>query len=108
MAEPIRYIYGTEAQILALNPSNPNWFEQAFYYPTDEDINYFYQAFGQEMKRYGGGDGIGIKLNNKVIGGVKNYIEQDDVLEIPEYFDYNVFNLRVDGTINCNGQINIL
>jgi hypothetical protein len=53
--------------------------------------------------------GVGIKLNNQVIGGVKSYIEESDVLEIPQYYQYNVVgNLVIDGTVNSLGEINLL
>ena len=47
-----------------------------------------------------GGDpaqtGIGITLSGLVIGGVKKLIELTDVLDIPLYWEYNVFILDVD------------
>lgn len=104
----VKYFFGTEAEILALEPTDSNWVNQAFYYPTDQD--YFYQAYNGEMKLYGSGEssGIGIRLNGSNIGGVKSIIEDTDILEIPENWDYNTFSLLVNGTINCDGQINIL
>ena len=64
--------------------------------PFEPDIN----SFG----------GIGIKLNGQVIGGVKRFIEETDILDIPSYWEYNVFNLDVEGRIDidANGMINIL
>jgi hypothetical protein len=58
----------------------------------------------------GGFGGVGIKLNSEVIGGVKRFIEQNDTLDIPSYWEYNVFNLDVEGVINidANGMINIM
>jgi len=110
MAELVKYIYGTEAQILALNPTDVNWVEMGFYYPSDK--SYFYQAIGGVMKIYGYTDisisGIGITLNDKIIGGVKNKIELLDVLHIPENYEYNLLSLHVDGVINCEGTINII
>lgn len=107
MAVPT-FVYGTEAQILALTEESPDWIDQAFYYPNDQ--TYFYQVFNDEMKRYGGGEGsgTGIRLNDAVLGGVKRLIEYDDILEIPEHHDYNTFDLTVDGIINCDGQINLI
>jgi hypothetical protein len=54
--------------------------------------------------------GIGITLNGRVIGGVKRFIEENDILDIPNYWEYNVFDLDVDGRIDIdeNGMINIL
>lgn len=110
MAEAVKYIYGTEAQILALTPTDESWEDRAFYYPNDR--NYFYQALDGVMNPYGKGDnisiGVGVRLNGAIIGGVKNFIESEDLLEIPLYFDYNSVQLRVEGNINCTGQINIL
>jgi hypothetical protein len=108
MAEPVKYIYGTETQILALTDESPLWFNRAFYYPSDKD--YFYQLVDGVMVKYGGGSeaGVGIKLNNSVIGGVKILIEENDVLVIPANYDYNTTSLNVDGVINNDGQINII
>lgn len=106
-----RFITGTEAQILALTTSSPYWYEYGFYFPTDK--SYFYQAREGVMVKYGdGGDdeyfGCGILLNDKVIGGVKTLIESDDVLYIPENWDYNTFKLDIEGTVTCDGRINIM
>lgn len=110
MAGSINFVLGTDAQILALTPESENWIDRAFYYPSDK--NYFYQALNDEMKKYGEGDnesiGEGIRLNEKIIGGVKTLIEENDTLDIPENWDYNTFKLDIDGVINCSGQINIL
>lgn len=105
------FISATDAQILAYNPSSPEWVEYGFYYPTDKA--YFYQALDGVMKKYGDGDddedwGTGVTLNDKSIGGVKTLIESVDVLNIPENYDYNIFVLNVEGIINCEGQINLL
>ena len=54
-----------------------------------------------------GVQGIGITLNDKVIGGVKSRIELADTLSIPQYWEYNVRKLTVEGVINSDGQINI-
>ncbi len=104
----LTFIYGTEAQILALNEESSNWIEQAFYYPNDQ--TYFYQVFEGVMKRYAGGEssGTGVRLNGSVLGGIKTLIELTDILEIPENHDYNTFKLTVDGIVNCDGQINMI
>ena len=52
-------------------------------------------------------ESLGITLNNKYIAGVKNYIEINDILNIPEYYEYNVNKLNIDGTINLDGEINL-
>jgi hypothetical protein len=110
MADLVKYVFGTEAQIMALIPGNVNWIEKAFYYPSDR--NYFYQIVDNEMKKYGDVsyemDGVGITLNGLLIGGFKNYILLPDVLNIPENFEYNGFLLQVDGVINCDGSINLI
>jgi hypothetical protein len=111
MGNLVKYVYGTEAQILALTPADSHWYDKGFYYPSDK--NYFFQALDGVMKKYGDGDpavtgGIGVMLNDKVIGGIKIYLESPDILTIPEYFDYTTFFLHIDGSINCNGQINIM
>jgi len=110
MANLVKFYFNTEAKILALTPSDEEWVELAFYYPSDK--SYFYQAVAGVMKVYGytpvGDTGIGVTLNNKVIGGVKEKIEGTDILDIPEHYEYNCVNLHVQGTINCKGTINIL
>jgi hypothetical protein len=110
MADLVKYIYGTEAQILSLEPEDGNWIEKAFYYPSDK--NYFYQALNGVMKKYGAGDatqlGVGITLDGKIIGGVKTIILPNEVLDIPENYDYNTYSLYVEGIIVNDGQINIM
>lgn len=107
MAEPLIFIYGTEAQILALESTDANWIDRAFYYPEDRD--YFYQVSNGVMKKYVGGESssTGVKLNDKVIGGVPTFIAETDVLEAPENFDMNTYKLNIDGIVNISGQINI-
>lgn len=107
MAATLKFIYGTEAQILSLTPESPKWVEQAFYYPVDTD--YFYQALNGVMKQYGGGSlaGVGVKLNGIVMGGTKRLIELNELLTIPVNYDYNTYTFEVDGIINCDGQINV-
>lgn len=54
--------------------------------------------------------GIGIKLNGQVIGGVKRYLMPFDVLDIPEFWQYNIHGLTldIDGIIQNNGgEINV-
>ena len=108
MANVVKYYFNTEQSILALTPQSPLWTEKAFYYPNDRD--YFYQAFNGELKKYGAGTsaGVGIKLNNQVLGGVKSVIQSDEVLDIPTDYEYNIYKLTVLGTINVRGTINIM
>jgi len=103
-----RFIYGTEAQILALTPADDLWKDLAFYYCSDKA--YFYQVAEGIMKKYGDANtaGVGITLNGVVMGVVKTLISEDDILNIPENYDYNTLSLNVEGVINCTGQINIL
>ena len=51
MADALKFIYGTEAQILALTPDSEYSFEKGFYYQSDK--TYFYQAVGTVLKKYG-------------------------------------------------------
>jgi hypothetical protein len=55
-------------------------------------------------------DGIGITINGRNIGGVKRYIQSNEVLDIPLYWQYNVFGLAftVDGVVNNQGEINLI
>ena len=54
--------------------------------------------------------GIGIRLNSLVIGGVKKRIQPNDVLDIPNNWQYNVQGniLYIEGVINNSGEINIV
>jgi len=109
MGDTVRFKDGTEAQILALLPTDIKWVNKAFYYPIDKD--YFYRIVDGVMKLYGGGQslggGTGVKLNGKVLGGIKTFIESADLLDIPENHDYNTFNLKVEGVVKNNGIIRI-
>ena len=109
MGTTVRFIYGTEAQILAITPEDETWVERAFYYPSDR--SYFYQALDGVMKKYGVEDitevGVGATLNEKTIGAILTIIEEGDTLDIPEDYDYNTFRLTSQGVINCKGTINI-
>lgn len=104
----LKFIYGTEAQILALTPESPNWVDRAFYYPEDKE--YFFQAVSGVMKKYGSGQGsgVGIRLNGDLLGGIKTLIEMNDILTIPGNYDYNTYQLDIQGSIECNGQINMM
>lgn len=108
MADIPTFKFGTEAEILALPITSISWVNRAFYYPDDKD--YFFQALDGIMKKFAGGEsiGAGIKLNDQVIGGVKTLIEINDILDIPENWDYNTFTLNVEGIINCTGKINMI
>jgi len=53
-------------------------------------------------------EGDGIKLNGKIIGGVKTTIQESDVLDIPELWEYNITKLNVDGIVNVDGEINYI
>lgn len=43
----------------------------------------------------------------KALCGTKTLIETDEILTIPQNFDYNTFSLTIDGQVNCDGNINI-
>lgn len=104
----LKFIYGTEAQILALKPVSTNWVDRAFYYP--EDQGYFFQARDGVMKKYGAGEssGVGVRINGDLIGGVKSLIEAAETLTIPENYDYNIHTLNVQGAVDNQGQINLI
>jgi len=110
MAELIKYFNGTEAKILALTNASPYWVDKAFYYPTDK--TYFYQLVDGVMKKYGGQEealtGTGITINGQIMGGAKYKILENDVVDIPENYEYNVLGLENNGLINNNGRINVL
>jgi len=55
-------------------------------------------------------NGIGITINGKNIGGVKNYILESETVDIPSNWEYNLFKLTVDGFIDVDelGTINIM
>ena len=109
MANLVKFTDGTEAQILALTPADAKWVEKGFYYPSDK--SYFYRALNGVMVLYGGGDvsviGVGCTINGKVIGGVKAFIAINEVLNVPEDFNYNTFPMTIDGDVILTGNINI-
>lgn len=105
----------TEAQILALTNQSELWYEFGFYYPSDSNGgNYFFRLENGVMVKKGGVDngnltgGIGITLNNKVIGGIKTKINSNEILNIPEDWEYNAHKLDISGIINSEGTINIM
>ena len=102
---------GTDQAILALTPTQDKWKELALYFPLGEE--YFYQAVDGVMQPIGKGAvtgesvGVGVKINGKVVGGVKTYIEEIDILDIPTFFDYNTYRLQIAGLVRTNGTIRI-
>lgn len=112
----VEFFDSTEENILALTPVDPQWKEFGLYWPRNKD--YFYRivngvlvAIGKtasESVSSGEGVGIGIKLNGKVIGGVKSTINASETLEIPEDWEYNCYNFAVWGNVTNFGQINIM
>jgi len=109
MGAALRFIYAnTYEAIEDLEPTDAGWIDQAFYYP--DDATWFYQARNGVMRKFHGDpaeNGVGVKLNGKVIGGVKELIEEDDVLTIPVNWAYNTYRLQVNGSIECYGTITI-
>lgn len=104
MGNAVKYFYGTDAQIQALTSESANWHERAFYYPSDR--KFFYQVVdGVMVKR---ATGAGCSVNGEVIGGVKRNINEDDLLYIPEDYEYNVLRLNVDGAVEIEGILNII
>lgn len=110
----VKYVSSkSEAEILALTPNDAKWYDKGFYYPNDIPLKpYYYRVVNGEMVLYAGGEtGIvaaGCTINDKVIGGVKSHILTDDVLVVPEGYDYNTFPMKVDGDIILDGEINII
>ena len=112
----IEFYDSTDEKINALTPASQNWVEKGIYWPRDKD--YFYRIVdgilipigkgASTAIASGEGVGVGIKLDGKVIGGVKSLILQAEELIIPQDWEYNVFSLCVQGVI-CNfGTINIM
>ena len=114
MGIAVKYVSSkSEVELLSMTDADPQWYDQGFYYPNDVPIKpYYYRVVTGVMTQYAGGDvsvvGVGISLNEKVIGGVKTLIENGDILTIPENFDYNTYSLNVSGVVNNSGQINIM
>lgn len=105
MATTLKFIYGTEAQILALTPESEAWYNLGFYYPSDRA--YFYQAVDGEMKKYGytdPGDQVeGVTINDKFMTGLKYNLIEEDVLLIPENYLLKYPYIYNAGSINCSG-----
>ena len=110
MANRVEFTFGTDEQIQALTPSDPLWIELGFYYPADK--TWFYQIVGGVLRKYGGGEtseiGVGATINDKVIGAIKTRILNDEVLKVPENYDYNTFFLDMEGSASIEGNINIM
>ena len=104
MGNAVKYFYGTDEQILALTSESANWHERAFYYPSNR--LYFYQIVDGVMARRA--TGRGVTVNNEVIGGIKRNINEDELLYIPEDYEYNALRLNIDGACECLGIINII
>ena len=109
----------TEAKILQLKAGDAQWVERAFYYPSDVD-EVFYQVINGRMRKFYCSDStitntgttanieyIGILLNEKGYSGFKMLIEDDDILYIPEYYEYNGNYLSINGIVDCEGIISI-
>lgn len=113
MGVKVKYISSkSEIEILALLPSDDKWYDKGFYYPNDIPTKtYYYRVVNGVMTQYAAGNtntvAIGCTINEKVIGGVKPFIAVDEVLVVPEDFDYNTFPMKVDGDIILAGNINI-
>jgi len=113
----IKFKESSESNILNLKLGDSQWVERAFYYPNDKD-NIFYQVINGRMRAFdctasSGGSGtspqdlIGIILNNKEFHGFKMLIEDSDVLNIPENYEYFGNYLTINGLVNCEGIISI-
>lgn len=113
----IKFKESTEASILNLKVGDPQWVERAFYFPSDKD-NIFYQVINGRIRAFdctasndnGGGNTqelIGISLNNKEFHGFKMFIEDSDILNIPQYYEYVGNYLTINGIVNCEGIISI-
>lgn len=50
---------------------------------------------------------IGVDLDSKYLSGVKNKILGGEVLTIPEDYEYNLFNIDIDGDLNIDGYLNL-
>ena len=47
-------------------------------------------------------------IKSRYLSGTKNYIALNEELTIPQYYEYNLFELNIDGIVNNNGTINFL
>lgn len=54
--------------------------------------------------------GVTLAIDGKTsyLCGTKNYIASNEVLTIPQYYEYNTYILDIDGIVNNNGTINFL
>lgn len=108
----VKFFLSTESEILALLPTSPKWVNLAFYYPEDKD--YFYQIVNGVMRPIGKNASIGLNtgegvtINGKVMGGVKTFIKQDELVDVPVDYDYNTFSLRVSGQMLITGGLKLM
>jgi len=54
--------------------------------------------------------GLILEITGKSFGlcGTKRLIQSNEKLTIPAHYEYNVFNLEIDGFVDCEGIINLL
>ena len=50
--------------------------------------------------------GEGSVVAENTLAGTKNLIQAHELLIIAENYEYNVFNLTIDGTVDLYGEIN--
>lgn len=54
-------------------------------------------------------ESVGVKLDNKYLSGVKYFIADEETLHIPEYYQYNIYDiLEADGVIENDGIVNVI
>jgi hypothetical protein len=68
----------------------------------DADLNKFVNA-----NISGSGDSVGVSLGDKFISGYKHFIDSDESVLVPLEYEYNGFNLAVDGILQVDGVVNL-
>lgn len=55
-----------------------------------------------------GNSNVGITLNSDYVCGFKHFIDIDEHVKVPIEYEYNGFNLEIDGILEVDGIVNII
>jgi hypothetical protein len=53
------------------------------------------------------GDSVGVSMGDKFLSGFKSVIKEDEHVIVPAEYEYNGFNLAIDGVLEIEGVVNL-
>ena len=53
------------------------------------------------------GDSVGVSMGDKFLSGFKSFIKEDEHVIVPAEYEYNGFNLAIDGVLEIEGVVNL-